>query len=74
MWARARALGFVRSGIVLGELGDAPVQCVFYFFRDVSCETTGFGTILGQAPSRNGSKTYGLAWDVMKKVEKNVRR
>ena len=52
------------------EQDVALALCFFDFFRDVSCETIGFSTIFGQAPSRNGSKTYGLAWDVMKKVEK----
>ena len=56
------------------DSGDAPVQCLFDFLRDVSCETICFLTLFGQAPSRNGSKTYGLAWEVIEKVEKNVRR
>ena len=54
---RANSLFFT----VLGDSGDAPVQCFFDFFRDLSSRTPTFETIFRRMPSRNALKSEGLA-------------
>ena len=51
----------------------APARCFSDFFRDVSHEMIGFGTIFGRGLVRNASKTYRFAWDVPQKVKKSLR-
>ena len=52
------------------EPGDAPVQCFFDFFMTAPSRTPSFEGGTPPGDSRNGSKTYGSAWDVIEKVEK----
>ena len=45
------------------------MQCVFDFFRDVSHETIGFETTLGQVPSKSCLETYDSVVDVPQQVK-----
>ena len=46
------------------------MQCFFDFFMTAPSKTPSFEGGTPPGDSRNGSKTYGSAWDVIEKVEK----
>ena len=59
---------------VLGDLGDAPVQCFFDFFIPLSSKTHTFESISGKQLSRNALKSRCFRWEGYEKVKKALHR
>ena len=55
---------------VLGDSGDAPVQCFFDFFMTAPSITPTLESISEGLPSRNALKSRGFRWSCPTKVEK----
>ena len=57
---------------VVGDLGDAPVQCCFFdFFIPLSSKTPTFESISGKQLSRNALKSRCFRWEGYEKVKKH---